>query len=165
MVNVFANKDFELKAVRYKNHFFVGVDNGIFSYLLKNENAEVITFGNIHEAQFFYQHIAKSITQLTETKNTWNDIPKTDYYKIASTLFEIKEDSIIGRIWMVDEFGNLITNIHRNQIEHIIAGKKINISYGYKALLQSIEANLFDAKGFEPVAYYNQFGYLEIAIK
>jgi len=164
-VNVLARKSYELKAAKFKEHYFIGIDNGIFSYLFKNENVEVVSFGKIHESQFFFKHIANSIASLIDLKKTWNNAPKTDYLKLLEQPFKITDESITGWIWMVDDFGNLITNIHRNQIEHIIENKSISISYGYKTLLTTIEANLFDAKPFDPVAYYNQFGYLEIAIR
>ncbi|MFM2225868.1 MAG: hypothetical protein RJA07_2070 [Bacteroidota bacterium] len=166
MVNVFANRLDELKAVRYKNHLFVAIDNGIFSYLFKDEKVEIVSFGKLHESQFFYQHIAKSIAELIEIKNTkWANSDSNDYKKLLPHPFKITENSITGWIWFIDDFGNLISNIHRNKIEHLIANKKISINYGYKEQLTKIETHLFNVKPYEPVAYFNQFGYLEIGIR
>ncbi|MEN9523856.1 MAG: hypothetical protein RL065_2233, partial [Bacteroidota bacterium] len=165
LVNVLDQKTYELKAAKYKEHYFIGVDNGIFSYLFNYENVEMVSFGKLHEAQFFYKHVSNSIASIIESKKNWDTIQKVNYRVLLEHPVHITDESITGCIWLIDDFGNLITNFHRNQIEHIIENKSISISYGYKSLLTKIEANLFDANEYEPVAYYNQFGYLEIAIR
>jgi S-adenosylmethionine hydrolase len=166
LVNVYAAIENELKAVRYKNHLFIAFDNGIFSSLFKDEKIEIISLGPIHESHFFYQHMAKAIVDVsTKTNEIWKSNVSNDYKKLLRNKFKITENTITGSVWLVDDFGNLITNIHRNVIEPILTSKKMAINYGYKAELNTISPFIFSAPTYEPVAYFNQFGYLEIAIR
>jgi S-adenosyl-L-methionine hydrolase (adenosine-forming) len=166
LVNLFATNDNNLLAVKLKGQIFIGVDNGLFDYLINDEFAEIISIGKFHSSHFFYQHIAKCINEISANKNIWLDAKNNTYHRLNTRKeYEVVEQTISGSVWIVNDFGNLITNIHRSKIEHILEGKKIKINFGYKDQIEIISQFINEVSTSNMVAFYNQFGYLEIAIR
>ncbi len=166
LVNSHHHKDSELIFAKYNGHYFLSPNNGIFNLLFQNKNPEYQIVGNLHDDKNFNLTIAEAIKKFS-TSSDFNQLGKT--YLPEQVIFRdsIKKDdnSISGSIWLVDSFGNLITNMHQTVISEFIADKKIEIHFGYKSPLTSIQSHVFDVGTHEPVAYFNQFGYLEIAIR
>jgi S-adenosylmethionine hydrolase len=166
LVNLFSTTNNNLLAVKLKGQIFIGVDNGFFDYLLDDEQAEIVSFGKFHSAHFFYHHIAKCISELCTNKAIWAESKINDYHQLNTRIkCTIEPQTISGSVWMVNDFGNLITNIHRNKIEPIIEGKKMSINFGYREQIKVIHQFINDVEISGIVAFFNQFGYLEIAIR
>ncbi len=166
LVNSHHHKNSELIFAKCNEHYFLSPNNGIFNLLFQNKNTEYRKANTLHKNNQFNANIAEAI-RLFFDAHEFNQLGEV--YQIEQLNFrdKIKKDAsgIKGTIWLIDSFGNLITNIHRNDLIEMIGDKKIEIHYGYKEPLTAIHSHVYDVDTHEPVAYFNQFNYLEIAIR
>lgn len=127
-------------AVQAGPYYFIGPDNGIFSYIYRKEqvlNIVKITNANLwrhpisptfHGRDIFAPtaaHLAKTgaIDQLGAQHEEYP-------HKLEIPLPKIVDSTLTGKVMHIDRFGNLITNIHHQDYLDAIGNKKseINIS-------------------------------------
>ena len=166
LANSLHHKDSELILIKKNGHFFLAPDNGVFNFLFRNESIEMYAVGKLHFNNNFYQNIANALENIFSKTiiGEMGTIYKDTTERLQQQL-KIDETGIRGAVWLIDDFGNIITDIHRNQVNEIITGKKFAINFGYRENLTKIHQHIFEVDSHNPVAYFNQFGYLEIALR
>ncbi|MFN3567655.1 MAG: S-adenosyl-l-methionine hydroxide adenosyltransferase family protein [Caldimicrobium sp.] len=151
-----------------KNYFFVGPDNGIFSFILKNKEVrcyEIIKarvlrppYSSTFQARdLFAISVAKLLNE--EPIEEWTIPISKDQVK---TLPFPEPEKIPGgyklSIWLIDRFGNLITNFSKDLIktpfEVWVNQKKVRLINTYA-----------EGQDQEIIALFGSEGLLEIAIK
>lgn len=156
------------------NYYFVGPDNGLFSYIYKEEkHVKVIEIkaghyflkseGATFHGRDIFAPVAAWLSKGVECSNFGEEI--TDFNSFPIPVIEkTGEDSIKGEIEYIDTFGNLISNITRTDIDQLIANKgsqsleikiKDQIITGLKDFYAQGEANSINA-------IINSSGYLEV---
>lgn len=164
----------------WKNHYFIGADNGILTLLLqkeKGENLIEITTNNVSEnfssAMDIFLFTAIQIAKGKDLNSI--GIPKSELKSIQEiqATTELDKNSIKGNIIYIDHFGNCVTNISKTFFETIGAGRTFEIQFGNKTIKKihqsysdfTVRENytLKDYEG-EKLALFNEAGYLEIAI-
>lgn len=155
--------------VKYQNHFFVVPDNGILSYVLKeNNNFKAV---EIKEKKYMLKNIscnfhardifcpaAAHLSKNAKLKNFGPEIKKIQKIKIYES--GQYEDEIHGNVVYIDKFGNCITNIENN----LIKNKKIRIKNFYiKKISSSYEIQNVKSRA-NLLAIPGSSGCLEIAI-
>jgi S-adenosylmethionine hydrolase len=161
-----------LLGVEAEGRFFVGPDNGIFWPVIKgSKNAFII---NLTESRYFLARITRTFHG--------RDVfaPVAAHLSIGEDLFRMGErvydpcrinipthyiaDNILyGEITRVDNFGNIITNIHKQELEDFLKDAGPVISVG-DLELRSINSTYPDVEEGEPVAIINSSDMLEIAV-
>ena len=158
--------------IKTRDYFFVGPDNGVFSFIYENEKIGEIL--NIENRKFF----------LSRTSHTFHarDIfaPVAAYLSLGKRINqfgpkakscaklkipepEVKKNSIKGEIVYIDNFGNLVTNISGKHLNRF-PKKKFSISMGNERI-NKISKSYSEAKPKEVLALMGSSNFLEISVR
>lgn len=157
-------------------HYFIGPDNGIFSYIyLDTDNVNVVHVTSEHyfisprSATFhgrdIFAPVAAWLSKGIDLLN-FGELIK-DYVNLQLPLPTFPAKNIIeGEIIYIDRFGNLTTNIHAQKLSEFLGnniGKKINV------LIKGMEApfkNFYsDANDKRIYSLINSFNYIELFVR
>lgn len=170
-VNSEKNNENSHIAVQFKNHFFIGNNNGAFGLLLEDEEPQEIvridkfnspeynTFPclNVFAPAAAYLSRGGKLNDLGESLNNINRL-----VPISPT---ISDTVISGTVIYIDSFQNIITNITQELFERIGKKRKFEIlvqSYHYR--ITKINQSYNESAAGELLALFNSAGLLEIAI-
>ncbi len=155
-------------AIRTKDHTFIGPDNGIFSMVLKREpaceireisNASVIS-GNPYPTFHGRDIFAPAAAWLAQGMAFEQiGLLVSDPVLIATPAPREIANGIEGEIIHVDRFGNLSTNIRREDITGAVAEVKVG-----DIAIHGLRKSFAESPLGAPLALINSFGYLEIAV-
>jgi S-adenosyl-L-methionine hydrolase (adenosine-forming) len=157
-----------LLAVSYKEHFFIGNDNGIFGLIFRELPSVIIELPFTAEPKSFSSlevfvgaaaHLAnyKDIASLGKSRE--------DLKKSIPRRATIEQDVINGSVIYIDSYQNAITNITRELYIRIGKGRKFEIalqSNYYK--LSKINNTYSETSQGELLVLFNSLDLLEIAI-
>lgn len=161
-------------AIKTKNYFFIGPDNGVLSLAAKSDGIEKIVF--LGNKEYFLKDISATFhgrdlfaPAAAIIANGFN-INKfgcvlAKIEEIDLGFPKIKKNQIKGTIIYTDKFGNLITNIteeefqrflkHNKKFSCVLNKKKINKSYSFYS----------QAKDNEPFLIEGSLKFMEISVK
>lgn len=157
-------------ALRCGEHYFVGPDNGVFSYAIKSagscEAVEIVVdepARGVRGVTFEGRDVfAPAAAQLASGANLSDLGPAiTDMVTLQIPLPRINEHTIDGRVVYIDHFGNCVSNIEAADIERV--GGSVTVAVGGQNL-GPLRASYSDVPLAEPLAVINSLGHLEIAI-
>ncbi|MFT6441022.1 MAG: S-adenosylmethionine hydrolase [Salibacteraceae bacterium] len=157
-------------ALEYDGHYFIGADNGIFSYLLDFAPDKVFTLSvqkdtakeSFPTKDVFAKaaaHLARGGT-LEVLGSSRDSLNQGDIIQARS-----EGENIRGEVIYVDAFGNAITNITESYFNQMSSGRDFTISTklrGYN--IRRLSDNYHSTKEGERLALFNSSGYLEIAM-
>lgn len=158
-------------ALKIRDQYFVGPDNGIFSLLTEEHDYEAVklsreqywrneTSRTFHGRDIFAPvaaHLSRGIA-LEELGE-----PLDELLTYRWTVPIADKDGLEGMIIHIDKFGNLISNITASQIEEVVGSKDVKIYVG-NTILDEIEPTFGAVTEGEPVAYIGSSGMLEVGI-
>jgi S-adenosyl-L-methionine hydrolase (adenosine-forming) len=154
-------------AFELHGHRFIGCDNGLFS-LLSDERpesiAEIATGENTETtfvARDIYAPIAARLVK-GEPISTLGPYRESIFEKLTRR-HPPEENVLKGTIAYVDAFGNLITDITRNQFEKMRQGRSFTIEL-IGDEIDILHKRYTDVVEGEKLALFNASGVLEIAI-
>jgi len=159
-------------AVAAAGHVFVGPDNGLFWPIIEaHTGARVI---HMTEARYFRSPVSKTfhgrdlfapaaahLSLGVGLERVGATI--TDPIRMALHEARRKGGSLVGQIVRIDHFGNLITNIHRSELERFLMTAPPVIEVGRKTI-EGLRQAYTDVGQGELLALMDSSGYLEIAI-
>ena len=179
-VDIERNKENQHIAMQWNDHYFICADNGILSMLTQKIVPQKIVAINIHDRfpkessdlDIFIQvacHIAKG--------GLLNVIGKevTGIKQITELQAVVANDgnSLKGYVIYIDHFGNIVTNISKQQFIEVAKGRPYEIVMkpksiktilpNYSAIATSDKYPIKTYEG-EKLAIFNEAGFLEIAI-
>lgn len=155
------------------NYFFIAPDNGVLSYVFQKEKIlniidlsdtrfNIVKKSNtFHGRDVFAPLVAHLSKDLNNFKNIGKIIHLKDLIQLPTPYLDITNKQIIGEIIYHDIFGNLITSIPENILNHY---EIENIQTG-KIIIEKVCKTYFDVKTGELLAYIGSSGYLEIGIR
>jgi S-adenosylmethionine hydrolase len=153
--------------------FFVGPDNGIFTFALRGSRVRtVVDISNpalmlprpcptFHGRDIFAPaaaHLCRG-----EPPESFGS-PVGDCCLLDSDEPLVTAGGVQGRIMHVDRFENLITNLRRDFLERIFGDRPFTARVGTAAAARLVRTNA-DAGVHEAVCLYGSSGHLEIAVK
>ncbi len=160
-------------ALRYKDHFFIGADNGVFSLILEGNKAETVvelttpfnavsgkmkfSFSSRDRFAFAAVHLAKG-NDILELGKQLEGLKELMMFNPSYT-----KDYIKGVVIHVDHFENVITNISESLFEKLAEGRKFKILFKHTEL-DKISKLYSDVREVEPLALFNGAGLLELAL-
>jgi S-adenosylmethionine hydrolase len=156
--------------IQTKRSFFVGPDNGVLMLAAQNQGIEHLyeisnpkfmlpKVSNTFHGRDVFAPAAAHLNKGIKPSEFGPEITEAATPKFASV--ERRNSSLIGEVWHIDDFGNIITNISQkdmpqNRVVNVkLPGVLQNISFG-KTYAQ--------AKSHEPLALIGSHGFLEIAL-
>ncbi len=152
---------------RYKGQYILAPDSGIFTILDAEFNEPVyqIFYDGEEKRQFFMLDIfAPAAIHLLQGKPL-NEIatPVNDYFKAIGYDSFLNGNVLHLREIYIDDFGNLVTNIRKDQFYKMAGKRKFTITMP-GARINKISHSYDDEAFGQPLALFNHFGFLEIAI-
>jgi len=154
--------------VAYKNgHYFLAPDNGLLPLALGNKfswiyHIDIDKFENINANRiyaFLTKLLVDNIVPDTYAKPGHNYVVKTEW---SVNKFE---NIVRGIVVIVDHFGNLVTNIHMEDVRpYVERFDNIEIQYRHKESITRIDHYYNDVEEGERMARFNDEGLLEISI-
>ncbi|RKX22637.1 MAG: hypothetical protein DRP51_02075 [Candidatus Zixiibacteriota bacterium] len=153
--------------IETRDYFFIGPDNGLFSFLEKTEIIRIISLKNrdyflkeistTFHARDIFAPVAGYLSLGISPDEFGPEI--TDIKKIKSNKIRKTKSGLSGDILHIDHFGNIVTSYQLNNLPD----SSCLIFLGQKKVGRLRKTYGSVKKGF-PVAYINSFGYLEIAV-
>lgn len=152
--------------VKYNNHFFIGQDNGMFSFILDDTPELIVRINNSPD-----YNVTSPINEYLQAVEAI--IENSNYEKFGTIISEytkrIKLQPLIDKqlikchITQIDSFQNAITNLTKEQFDNVwnLRPFLINIR-GYQ--LDTIEIYYDSVDSGDLVAFFNNENLLEIAI-
>jgi len=165
-VNNYYDSNYEFILFEYKDHFFIGPNNGIFSLAFDSVNEdEIYKIVLEDEENKMFDLIAYGVNLLSrDMVITEIGVPLNSYVKKLEVQPVMTNDEIRATIIHVDKFENVIINVHREFFEHARRGRKFELFFKYYNPITEISKIYSDVPVGEAVCLFNSANYLEIAI-
>ena len=156
-------------AAFYNGHYFVGTDNGIFGLLFETEPTSLVRIEKFNDAESpNYPAISVFAPAAIHLANG-GDISElgktyTDYQSKSAILASIEKSQITGTIIHINTFGNVITNITREDFDRVCKGRPFEILVQRTSRkITKINKYFHETSQGDLLAVFNISGYLEIA--
>lgn len=154
--------------VKKDEQYFISGNNGLFSLLFPSEtyqhyelNSNEDKISKAFPVKYIYAeaacHIANGGNLEDISKPIEEVVEKTMLIPVNS------ENSIRGVAIYIDHYGNIITNISKEFFNKIRNGRKYKILFRGETV-DTISYDYYETIESNPIALFNSFGYLEIAI-
>ena len=169
LVNLFDEKPEHMLLAEHNGHFIGCADNGLLTMILeevpqktvalamdKNQQKNTIYCVSVFAKAFNDLQLGKTIEEIGDTgvsihvKNPLRPMLGNDY--------------IEGQIIFIDNFENVIVNIHKDEFEEQRKGRSFKIVFKRDEVIDKISETYADVNEGEKLALFNSAGYLEIAI-
>ncbi|MCX8044077.1 MAG: SAM-dependent chlorinase/fluorinase [Desulfobacterota bacterium] len=155
------------------SHFFVGPDNGLFSFVLRGRDVQqVVEITNkeyvlpVRSATFHGRDIfapAAAYISKGVPAARFGPVVNDPVMMSATEPVVVDRETMRGEIIHIDRFGNLITNIHREMLERFTAGRVFSLNVRKKKIMRLLK-NYAAAKENEVFSIIGSTGLLEISI-
>jgi S-adenosylmethionine hydrolase len=169
-VNSETNIDTPHVAIKYKGHFFIGADNGIFSLIFEappekiveltiSQDTDRVTFPTKDVFVKAACHIARG--------GTLEIIGSSKEELAVRTMFRAVSDNnvIKGMAIYIDHYGNIITNITETLFKSFGNGRRFTIFFRSEEYeIKTINTSYCSVEEGERAALFSSTGYIEIAI-
>ena len=152
---------------KYKNQFVICPDNGLITLLDEGFNEKVfqLYYDNPAQHNFFIKDVFVDAAAQISAGKELKDIgmETADYYKAYQFSSFSTPENLKGKSIYIDDFGNIITNITKDEFYKTLGKRKFSIVLP-GARINKISETYDDVKVGDALAMFNGFGYLEIAL-
>ncbi len=157
-------------AVKYKEMFFIGADNGVFSLLFEEEPVEAYELDIMQDSDYFTfssrDVFAKAAAMIANGKKL-SDLGSP--YKKLNQMYAFKPvitaDKIEGKVIFIDDYENVFVNINQETFKKVGRNRPYTINFrvpGYA--IRTLHTSYSDVEEGERLALFGSTGYLEIAM-
>lgn len=166
-VNCVYDEGYRFVAARREEHFFLAPDNGLLTLLFQNiapadlrnlpaDPAEHFAVKNIFASAVAHLAAGKSFDDLGEFA-----APLLERISIQPV---ITPGRIRGTVIHVDNFENVVVNIHREVFEKAQNGRDFSLFFKRNDPITKLSGNYCDVAPGEQLCLFNSAGLLEIAV-
>lgn len=169
LVNLFDERPEHLLLIEHDNRFIACADNGLITMILEEPPQKVVGLALEQSKQkntlYCVGVFAKAFNRLLAGEQL-EDIGNADVsIKVKNPLRPMLGDNWIeGQIIFIDNFENVIVNIHKDEFEEQRKGRRFSIVFMRDEQIDKISETYADVPEGEKLAHFNSAGYLEIAI-
>jgi S-adenosyl-L-methionine hydrolase (adenosine-forming) len=159
------NRDDKYLALQVEDHFFLGVDNGLFGLISDQPHQQVVQLEPSHESTFPEKEIlAPAAARLANGESLIKlGKPLEAFRKMLNRQVKATRKIIAGHVLRVDNFGNLVTNITKTDFDILTKGRNYTIQFGGEKF-RRIHTNYFQTEQGDCFLLFNSLGLLEIGI-
>lgn len=156
--------------VKAEGQFFIGADNGVFRQIF-DEYEDAVEINVIQDSESFNfptrDRFAKVAVMIAQGVPLSEMGPKRETLRGAEFCAVVRDDSIEGIVIHIDSYGNLITNITREDFTNARHGRDFTIMVkGRLYTINKISDSYMDAHDTaDLVAIFGSHGNLEIAMR
>jgi len=158
-------------AIKIKDQYLVGPDNGIFSLITDQYDYKGVELTNpefwradqssTFHGRDIFAPVAAHLSNGVKMSELGQPIEKLQTYRWAVPISD--RDGVQGWVVHIDHFGNLISNIPESMIRDAVGGGDLKIYVG-NTIFDTVVNTFGDVPDGEPAAYIGSSGVLEIAI-
>lgn len=160
----------KLIAIKWNKHYFIGPDSGLFSLVDSMDNAEMVEIKSeiSHSSTFIAKDIlAPAAAQLAKNKQIASLGDKYEQLnKLLARQLKVTKREIAGNVIRVDHYGNLITNIRKQEFDTIIklnGNDRFQILFG-REKSGKIHKSYHEVDSGECYIIFNSGGNIQIGI-
>jgi len=156
-----------------KNYFFIGPDNGLFTFALKREKLKkVIALGKM---EFFLPEVSptfhgRDLFAPVAAHLSFGIAPES-FGRVIKSWNEIsfpepvlRQEKLIGEVVHIDTFGNLVCNIDYKNLLKFSKTRPFVIKIG-KRTMRGLKKGYWEGRKDEPMALIGSGGFLEISVR
>lgn len=163
------NTETRYLAINYKNHYFVGADNGIFSLMFDTVPEEIVEINIMQDLKFLHFPLAdifvKAACHLAEGgKMDEIGISVTDIEKKMNLQPIVEKNLIKGAVIYIDSFQNVITNITKEFFSTVQQGRQFTLSFKRNETINHLSWHYNEVPEGEKLCLFGISDHLEIAI-
>lgn len=156
-------------AAKYKDHYFLGADNGQFSLVFDEEPEMIVSIDAQDDSlnsSFAIKTILAPAACYLANGGEMNVLGEAveSYRKMMLLQSNSTLDSVKATIVYVDSFGNLMLNVRREHIETRMKDNTIHFSAHRKFNVRGISTNYNSGQDGDVLVLFNNYGYLEVAM-
>jgi hypothetical protein len=156
-------------AVKYRDHYFVGSDNGIFSLMFEEKPQEIVELNIMQDLKFLHFPLtdifAKAATLLSSgSKMTDIGIHLQELEEKVNLQPVIETNVIRGSVIYIDSFQNVITNISKDLFTRIQKNRDFVLYFRKNESISQLSWHYNEVPEGEKLCMFGISNYLEIAI-
>jgi S-adenosylmethionine hydrolase len=156
-----------------QNYFFIGPDNGLFTLVAQKERVTQVVV--LTEQRYFLSKVSKTFHGrdlfAPVAAHLSLGIKPVAFGHEMNTIIKIgfqnpilKEGKLLGEILHIDTFGNLVSNIDKENLFRFTKGQPFVIRAGGKTI-SGLKEGYWEGKKGEPIALLGSSGFLEISVR
>jgi hypothetical protein len=163
------NKEAKFLAVQYRNHYFVGSDNGIFSLMFSSDPDEIVEINIMQDLKFLHFPLAdifvKAACHLANGGKPKDiGLPLENIEKKMNLQPVIEKNLIKGAVIYVDSLQNVITNITKEFFNQVQQGRQFTLSFKRNETISHLSWYYNEVPEGEKLCLFGISDHLEIAI-
>ncbi|RUA28781.1 MAG: S-adenosyl-l-methionine hydroxide adenosyltransferase [Bacteroidetes bacterium] len=159
-------------AIKIKNHFFLGSNNGLLSLIREKDPDKIVKIASEEDLKGNFPAkdiLAKTAVKILDSKNKnlegiGEEMKIEDFKRFIVPNVKATREIIQGHVVHIDDYGNLITNILKYDYDILSKGKSVQIKFRNYSLT-GVQEHYHESQGGEAFAIFNDQGVLEIGIK
>ncbi|RYY50894.1 MAG: hypothetical protein EOO06_02230 [Chitinophagaceae bacterium] len=169
LVNLFDEKPDHLLMVEHDGQYICCADNGLITMILEETPQKVIALEmdktTPKNTLYCIAVFAKAINQLCHGKRIEEIGDDSVSTRVKNPLRAmLGQDWMEGQIIFIDNFENVVINIHKEEFEEQRKGRKFSIVFKRDEVIDKISETYADVPDGEKLAHFNSAGYLEISL-
>ncbi|QJD97836.1 SAM-dependent chlorinase/fluorinase [Mucilaginibacter robiniae] len=156
-------------ATQYRNHYFVGTDNGIFSLIFDEAPQQIVEINILQDLKFLHFPLAdifvKAACHLAQGYNI-NEIgiPVNSVEKKMNLQPTVERNLIRGIVIYIDSFQNVITNITKEFFNKVQQGRRFVLYFKRNETITQLSWHYNEVPEGEKLCLFGISDHLEIAI-
>lgn len=163
------NENTKYMALRYKDHYFVGADNGIFSLLFDERPDELVELNIMQDLKFLHfplvDILVKAAVHLAKSgKLKEIGLPADDIEQRMLLHPVIERDIIRGSVIFIDTFSNVITNITKDLFTKVQRNRDFTLYFRKSETITQLSWHYNEVPEGEKLCLFGISNHLEIAI-
>ncbi len=156
-------------ALKYRGHYFVGADNGIFSLLFEEMPEEIVELHILQDLKFLHFPLVdifvKAATSLARGLPLMDIGIPTEEIEQRSLLHPVMEkDMIRGSVIYIDAFSNVITNVTKELFTRIQKNRDFTLYFKKNETINQLSWHYNEVPEGEKLCLFGISNHLEIAI-
>lgn len=165
-VDSLGSKENKFIAAEIEGHFFIGSDNGLLSLISEWEAEKVVLLSEGEPTTFPAKDVMAEAAVSLASGAILEDLGKdyADMKKYLRRTVKANKQEIVGNVVHIDHYGNLLTNILKQDFDILSKDKKFTIGIG-KEYIKEINKSPSDVEAGDCFVLFNHLGVLEIGIK
>jgi S-adenosylmethionine hydrolase len=156
-------------AIKYRDHYFVGSDNGIFSLIFEEDPQEIVEINIMQDLKFLHFPLAdifvKAACHLASGKPLKEIGITNDEIEHLMNLHPVIENNQIkGSVIFVDSFENVITNVTKEIFTKVQNGRNFTLFFKRNESINQLSWHYNEVPEGEKLCLFGISNHLEIAI-
>jgi len=156
-------------AIRYRKHFFVGADNGIFSLIFDEEPEAIMEINIMQDLKFLHFPLSDIFVKAAchlASGGSLSDIgePVAGIEKRMLLQPAIERNQIRGMVIYIDAFQNVITNITKDFFNRVQQGRRFVLYFKRNETITHLSWHYNEVPEGEKLCLFGISDHLEIAI-